>query len=263
MRSHVHATDMLRASFVVVLCALASGCGSSDSNSGATGGTSGSGGAGGSGGGTGGATGGSSGTGTGGGSAGTDAGSDASTPGTFIDPRDGHAYTEVSVAGATWMGENLAWEAPGGSFCYENDPANCTSAGRLYNFDVAQTACPTGWHLSTDDDWKTLETSLGMPPADLDIDNYTGIRGTDEGTKLKAAGSSGLDFPMSGYATTNGNTAVMWDGLTTGTVRTYIWTATSGGTGVYRRRIEQNEAHVFRFSNPPNGFAIVVRCVKD
>jgi uncharacterized protein (TIGR02145 family) len=250
---------MLRACAIVVVLGLASGCGSSESSSGATGGTSGSagsGGSGGSGGGTGGATGGSSG-------AGTDAGSDAATPGTFVDPRDGHEYSEVSVGSATWMGENLAWEAPSGSFCYENDPASCLTGGRLYNFDVAETACPAGWHLSTDDDWKALETSLGMPPADLDIDDYVGIRGTDEGTKLKAGGPSGLDFPMTGYATTNGNTALMWDGLTTGTVRTYIWTATSGGTGVYRRRLEQNEAHVFRFSNPPTGFAIVVRCVKD
>ncbi len=161
------------------------------------------------------------------------------------------------------MGENLAWEAPSGSFCYENVAANCATGGRLYNFDVAQNACPTGWHLSTDDEWKALETYLGMPAADLDLDDYTGVRGTDEGTSLKAGGDSGLDFPMTGYATTNGNTATLWDGLTSGVVRTYIWTATTGGLGVYRRRIEQSDPHVYRFSNPSGGFAIVVRCVKD
>lgn len=53
-----------------------------------------------------------------------------------------------------------------------------------------------------------------------------------------------------------------FDGLTTGVVRSYVWTATAGGKGVYRRRLEQNDAHVYRFSNPPTGFAIVVRCVK-
>jgi uncharacterized protein (TIGR02145 family) len=245
----------------MALLVLATGCGGSDSNSSGTGGTS-AGGTGGSSGGSGGATGGVSGGASGGASGGTDAGTDAAS-GTFVDPRDGHTYTEVTVGSATWMGENLAWEAPNESFCYENDPANCTAGGRLYNFSIAQTACPAGWHLSTDDDWKALEASLGMPASDIDVDDYTGIRGTDEGTKLKAGGTSGLDFPMTGYATTNGNNALTWDGLASGVVRSYIWTATSGGTGVYRRRLEQNEAHVFRFSNPPNGFAIVVRCVKD
>ena len=244
---------MLRRFGVMALFVLASGCGGSDSNGSGAGGTSDGGG---------GATGGTSGGGTGGGSGGTDAGSDAAS-GTFVDPRDGHEYSEVTIGGATWMGENLAWEAPSGSFCYENDPTNCTMGGRLYNFDVAQTACPSGWHLSTDEEWKAVESFLGMPPADIDVDDYAGIRGTEEGTKLKAGGASGLNFPMTGYATTNGNTALQWDGLTTGVVRTYIWTATSGGLGVYRRRLEQNEAHVYRFSNPPNGFAIVVRCVKD
>lgn len=192
-----------------------------------------------------------------------DAAADGPPPGFFDDPRDGHRYGEVTVGGATWMDANLAWEAPSGSFCYENDPQNCATGGRLYNFDVATTACPAGWHLSTDDDWKALETALGMPAADLDVDGYTTLRGTDQGTQLKAGGSSGLDFPMTGYATTSGTQATAWDGLTTGVVRTYIWTATAGGAGVYRRRLEQNDTHAFRFSNPASGFAIVVRCVAD
>jgi uncharacterized protein (TIGR02145 family) len=245
---------MGRCGVAIVLVALATACGGSGSD----GAQSGSGGVGGASGGGGiGASGGS------GGGAGQDAGSDASTPGSFVDPRDGHEYSEVSIGGSTWMGENLAWEAPSGSFCYENDPVNCATGGRLYEYDVATSACPAGWHLSTDDEWKALETFLGMPAADLDVDDYAKMRGTDQGTSLKTGGDSGLDFPMTGYAATSGNTVTLWDGLTSGVVRTYIWTATQGGLGVYRRRLEQNDTHVFRFSNPSSGFAIVVRCVKD
>jgi hypothetical protein len=47
----------------------------------------------------------------------------------FVDPRDGHAYSRVKIGNATWMGENLAWEAPAGSFCYQDDPANCAPTG--------------------------------------------------------------------------------------------------------------------------------------
>jgi uncharacterized protein (TIGR02145 family) len=238
---------MLRGFVTLVMVALTTACSSSNSDSNAAGGSAGAGGNGGAGGAA--ANGGSGGTG-------------GSVQQTFVDPRDGHTYTEIAIGNATWMGENLAWEAPSGSYCYADDPQNCATGGRLYNFDVAETACPVGWHLSTDEDWMALETFLGMPAADLDVDGYATIRGTDQGTRLKTGGDTGLDFPMTGYASTSGTTVTLYDGLTTGVVRTYIWTATPGGLGVYRRRLEQNDSHVFRFSNPSGGFAIVVRCVK-
>lgn len=181
----------------------------------------------------------------------------------FDDPRDGHRYDLVEIAGATWMKQNLAWAAPDGAYCYDDDPANCTTGGRLYTFEVAQSACPAGWHLSTDAEWQAVEAALGMTEPDLSLDAYSGARGSDQGTALKAGGASRLDFPMTGYGTVYAGLPGGWDGLTSGVVRTYIWTATPGGAGVYRRRIERDDAHAFRFSNPSEGFAIVVRCVRD
>jgi uncharacterized protein (TIGR02145 family) len=180
----------------------------------------------------------------------------------FVDPRDGHAYSRVKIGNATWMGENLAWQAPSGSFCYEDDPANCATGGRLYTVVAAMNACPAGWHLSTDADWRTVEAFLGMPAADLDYDAYIAVRGSDEGTKLKEGGSSGLDFPMTGFAGLTNDMVTLWDGLTSGAGRTYIWTSTPGLNGLLRRRLEETVATVFRFSNPNEGVAIIVRCVE-
>lgn len=183
--------------------------------------------------------------------------------GPFVDPRDGHAYSRVTIGGATWMGENLAWEAPSGAFCYEDNPANCATGGRLYTFAAAMNACPAGWHLSTDAEWQAVEAFLGMPAADLAFEAYSAPRGSDEGTKLKEGGASGLDFPMTGYAELTNDMVTLWDGLTSAGRRTYLWTSTPGLDGVLRRRLEETGAIVYRFSAAPEGFAIAARCVAD
>jgi uncharacterized protein (TIGR02145 family) len=180
-----------------------------------------------------------------------------------VDSRDGHSYSRVTIAGDTWMGENLAWQAPAGSFCYEDDPANCAAGGRLYTFAVAMTACPPGWHLSTDAEWKAVEAFLGMPAADLEYEAYTAIRGTDEGTKLQSGGASGLDFPMTGYAQLTGDMVTLWDGLMGADHRTYLWTSSTDPQGVVRRMLEEASPTVFRFAAAPDGYAISVRCVED
>jgi uncharacterized protein (TIGR02145 family) len=184
----------------------------------------------------------------------------------YVDQRDGHTYSRVQVGSDTWMGENLAWEAPAGSFCYQDSAANCASGGRLYTFAAATSACPTGWHLSTDDEWKRLEAALGMETTALDLDYYSAPRGTDEGTKLKTGGTSGLDFPLPGYAEVGTDGAVTrWDGLGgSGNGTTYIWTpASSDPSSVLRRRLTETSPAVFRFSNPSEGYAVTVRCVAN
>ena len=70
--------------------------------------------------------------------------------------------------------------------------------GRLYNgYAVTHDGllCPVGWHVPTDDDWKLLETALGMNEAEVD---NTGWRGSNEGLMLKGLfswidGGSGQD----------------------------------------------------------------------
>ena len=107
-------------------------------------------------------------------------------PGTFTDLRDGHSYQWVQIGDQIWMAENLAYlpyvsSSPGnpsgyfvngytgyGSSIVEaKQTLNYQKYGVLYGHESAKAACPPGWHLSTDEEWKALEIYLGMDPAEV------------------------------------------------------------------------------------------------
>jgi uncharacterized protein (TIGR02145 family) len=73
----------------------------------------------------------------------------------FIDSRDGQKYRFAEIGEQTWMAENLNF-AVEGSKCYENKPENCEKYGRLYNWETALKACPSGWHIPSNDEWDKL-----------------------------------------------------------------------------------------------------------
>ena len=89
----------------------------------------------------------------------------------------GETYQTVVIGTQTWFARNSNYDV-NGSKCYNNEPSNCTTYGRLYNWETAMMVCPSGWHLPTDAEWETLI-------------NYAGIK------KLKAKGgwsnSNGTD----------------------------------------------------------------------
>jgi len=79
---------------------------------------------------------------------------------TFTDPRDGKVYKTVKIGNQVWMAENLAYNAEG-SKCYDNNEANGKKYGRLYDWDTAMESCPEGWHLPSNEEWRTLVDFAG------------------------------------------------------------------------------------------------------
>jgi hypothetical protein len=105
----------------------------------------------------------------------------------FISCSDGeNNYAVVTIGDQTWMAENLNYETSD-SWGFFNNGSNCDVYGRLYTWDAAMSACPSGWHLPSDNEWKTLEMFLGMSQSEADD---TGWRGSDEGGKLKETGTT-------------------------------------------------------------------------
>jgi len=168
---------------------------------------------------------------------------------TFKDPRDGKVYKTIRIGNQTWFAENLAYEGPFsvGSFSYPYSNLDSASKyGMQYTIDAAENACPNGWHLPSDEEWKILEKYLGMSDADLDKVGYDFQRGKDKSiaSKLNRGGSSKFES-----LNDSGNQGI-------------YWTSTKVGFSHYARSIFEEENAVFRFE-AAGGNPTCVRCLKS
>lgn len=199
---------------------------------------------------------------------------------------NGISYNVTQVGKQCWMAENLASThyADGTKieyvFVYNDDEANAKEYGRLYTWDAAMNgatesdevpsgiigACPKGWHLPSDNEWKRLERTLGVKKRNL---NRQGWSTGDEGGKLKEKGTKHWNEPNKGATNETGFTAIAagsrnFSGVYTGKgISSFYWTSsmlyslTSWGRG-----LGTSSAGIYRFNDDP-GSAFSIRCVKD
>ncbi len=126
------------------------------------------------------------------------------TSGPDVSDIDGNVYSTIQIGDQLWMTENLktttyndgtsidliendsAWNNDStGAYCwYDNDEETYSDPyGAIYNWNAVSTGklCPDGWHVPSDEEWKTLEMELGMSQAQADGRDE---RGFNEGSQL-------------------------------------------------------------------------------
>ena len=209
----------------------------------------------------------------------------------LIDARDSKSYTTVQIGTQCWMKENLNIgvminSTSGGTdndgeqtnnsiiekYCYSNNTSNCDTYGGLYQWNEmmqyvttagTQGICPNGWHIPTDDEWKTMEMHLGMTQAQADD---ISLRGTDEGEKMKSTSgwynngngtnSSGFTALPGGYRHGNGSFHYLGS-------NGYWWSSTEGsGSNAWNRNLYYDNDRVSR-SNYSKAYGFSVRCLKN
>ena len=118
----------------------------------------------------------------------------SSTIGDMTDSRDGHTYKTVTIGSQIWMAENLNYETEN-SYCYNDSAEYCDKYGRLYTWDAAITVCPSGWHLPSNDEWRSLFTAVGGASAGKVLKSESGWY--NDGNGLDSFGFSAL--PVGGW----------------------------------------------------------------
>ena len=96
---------------------------------------------------------------------------------------EGNTYRTVKIGEQVWLAENLRSTVfQDGSkintaFIPKDKPENLLKYGRLYDWHDVQDErkiCPAGWRVASDEDWKTLEKTIGVPEADLEKKGWRG-----------------------------------------------------------------------------------------
>lgn len=201
---------------------------------------------------------------------------------------ESYNYKTVEIGGKCWFAENLRYlprvaPAEKGSltrsyyyvYDYEGidvDAAKNTESynifGALYNWHAAIEACPAGWFLPSDEDWKQVEIELGMS---VENSNETGYRGMLQGSMIAGMneiwndgplkgtpmfGYSGLDVIPSGYRSNTGIFNLQY-------AHAYIWSSTDDfPNSAWTRQVFYFVSQSIRYrSNKEWGLA--VRCVKE
>jgi uncharacterized protein (TIGR02145 family) len=199
---------------------------------------------------------------------------------------DGNTYKTVKIGDQWWMCENLRTNHfSDGSIIPEisiqgtdsiwstlNTPALTdidSLNGILYNQFAVQDSrkiAPVGWHIPSDEEWKTLEKSIGMS---VTAANQSAWRGTNEAEKLVVKNSNGWPLGSIVFGLDNYSFSVLPMGCRTinGAItigyNAFFWTATTATNGhAYYRYFDYQKKNIFRQTTYPQ-YGMSIRCVKD
>ncbi len=154
----------------------------------------------------------------------------------------------------TWMAENLNYQT-GNSWCYDTNTSNCNTYGRLYDWQTALGACPSGWHLPSDAEWTALTDFLGG-------ESIAGGKMKEIGTahwlspNTEATNSSGFTALPGGNRYFNGDFSSLAGSA-------YFWSLTENSSGdAWYLLLGSNYERVYRhYGDKSSGFS--ARCIKD
>ena len=204
---------------------------------------------------------------------------------------DGNTYNTIKIGDQIWMKENLkvrsyrngdtiptnlsdsTWSntKSGAYTIYNNDIKMDSIFGKLYNWYTISDPrglCPIGWHVPSDDEWKTLELFLGLLEKDYKKSGRRGEKQNIAG-KMKSVNNGYWKHSYNGETNESG-----FSGLPGGVKNTKKffglgesgtwWTSTtmSPTTPYSWYRLLDHLKRPYRDVNPNNhGFS--VRCMKD
>jgi uncharacterized protein (TIGR02145 family) len=194
-------------------------------------------------------------------------------------------YHTVEIGNQCWLKENLDAgvminssqnQADNGvleKYCYNGNPAYCTTYGGLYQWDemmqydttpAVKGICPDGWHLPDDNEWCILERIVD-PTITCDT---IGWRGVDGGGALKEAGTVHWSPPNTGATNSSGFTAL--PGGYRNTISSFyalaeaglFWTSSGIGSSGWYHDMNYDKATIYR-DQTSKSFGFSVRCLRD
>ncbi len=206
------------------------------------------------------------------------------TIGSGVTDIDGNFYPSIIINGQDWMQQNLAvtkyrngdpiptglsntsWQGTtsGAYAIYDNVAANNTTYGKLYNWYAVNDSrglCPTGWHVPSDAEWTTLETSLGGSSVAGGKMKSTGTIENGDGLwyspNEQATNESGFTGLPGGYRNTDGTYfSIGYNG--------YWWSSAEYDSNfAWFCILYYTYSDVSRTSNGNKHYGFSVRCVRD
>ena len=185
---------------------------------------------------------------------------------------EGHTYRTVLIGEQCWFAENLAVSTSrSGARLPDTVVIDLNAYGRLYRYPhvtVEGGLCPAGWHVPTDNEFQTLERTLGLTDTQLASrawrgDNKESLRLKKSATAFSwteadtaLVNQTGFSLEPAGeqigfFTGADGVYAGLWTTTEYGGdmafVRYFVWNATTDNNGkIWRDAVDKERAYSVR-----------------